>query len=69
MSRITSPVTEFFSLEGTHPYSGKIFAKIGDLARLKPILAAIGNNNELAGSLLVDWEGSGRQLNLRTLAN
>ena len=48
-----------FSLEGTHPYSGKIFAKIGDLARLKPILAAIGNNNELAGSLLVDWEGSG----------
>ena len=48
-----------FSLEKPYPYSGKIFATVADLARLKPILAAAGNNNEIAGSLLIDWEGSG----------
>jgi hypothetical protein len=48
-----------FSLEKPHHYSGKIFASVADLARLKPVLAAAGNNNELAGSLVVDWEGSG----------
>ncbi len=48
-----------FSLEKPHPYSGKIFASVADLARLKPILAAAGNNNEIAGSLVIDWEGSG----------
>lgn len=49
-----------FSLETPYPYSGKIFARIEDLARLKPILAATGNSNELAGALLIDWEGSGQ---------
>jgi len=48
-----------FSLEKPHAYSGKLFATVADLARLRPILAAAGNNNEIAGSLLVDWEGSG----------
>ncbi|MEY2490215.1 MAG: translocation and assembly module TamB, partial [Verrucomicrobiota bacterium] len=48
-----------FSLDKPHQYSGKVFASVADLSRLKPILAAAGNNNELAGSLVVDWEGSG----------
>lgn len=48
-----------FSLEAPHAYSGKLFASVADLARLKPILVAVGNNNEIAGSLIVDWQGSG----------
>src|SRR5207248_3917601 len=48
-----------FSLDNPHSYSGKISARVADLARLKPILVAAGNNNELAGSLLIDWEGNG----------
>jgi autotransporter translocation and assembly factor TamB len=48
-----------FSLEKPHHYSGKLSASLADLSRLKPILAAAGNDNELAGSLVVDWEGSG----------
>jgi autotransporter translocation and assembly factor TamB len=47
------------SLDHPHPYSGKISANVADLARLKPILVAMGNNNEIAGSLVIDWEGSG----------
>ncbi len=49
-----------FSLEKPYDYSGKVFATVADLARLKPILVAAGNPNEIAGSLVIDWEGSGR---------
>jgi autotransporter translocation and assembly factor TamB len=48
-----------FSLDQPHAYSGKVSANVTDLARLKPILVAFGNNNEIAGSLVIDWEGSG----------
>ncbi|PYJ10301.1 MAG: hypothetical protein DMF06_06680, partial [Verrucomicrobia bacterium] len=48
-----------FSLEAPHAYSGKLFATVANLAHLKPILAAAGNDNEIAGSLRLDWEGSG----------
>ena len=48
-----------FSLEAPHAYSGKLFATVANLAHLKPILAAAGNHNEIAGSLRLDWEGSG----------
>jgi autotransporter translocation and assembly factor TamB len=37
-------------------YSGKISANIADLSSLKPLLR---NQNELTGSLVIDWEGSG----------
>ncbi|HKP93694.1 MAG TPA: translocation/assembly module TamB domain-containing protein, partial [Chthoniobacterales bacterium] len=47
------------SLDKPWHYSGKLSANVGDLARLKPILVAAGNNNEIAGSLVIDWEGSG----------
>ena len=49
-----------FSLEKPYPYNGKIFASVADLARLKPILVAAGNPNDIAGSLVIDWEGSGQ---------
>jgi autotransporter translocation and assembly factor TamB len=48
-----------FSLEAPHAYSGKLLASVADLARLKPVLAAAGNNNEIGGSLVIDWQGSG----------
>ena len=48
-----------FSLEKPYAYSGKLFGRVADLSRLKPLLAAFGNNNELAGSAVIDWEGSG----------
>lgn len=48
-----------FSLDSPHSYSGKLVARVADIARLKPVLAATGNNNEVAGSLLIDWEGTG----------
>jgi autotransporter translocation and assembly factor TamB len=47
------------SLDWPRHYGGKLSVNVVDLARLKPILAAFDNNNEIAGSLVVDWEGSG----------
>ncbi|MDP9004720.1 MAG: hypothetical protein M3N12_08010, partial [Verrucomicrobiota bacterium] len=48
-----------FSLDKPYAYSGKAFANVADLARLKPLLVAMGNNNEIAGSLMIDWQGQG----------
>ncbi|MFL6590074.1 MAG: hypothetical protein ACJ8M4_07880, partial [Chthoniobacterales bacterium] len=48
-----------FSLDKPYRYQGRLTANVADLARFKPLLAAFGNNNEIAGSLVVDWEGSG----------
>jgi autotransporter translocation and assembly factor TamB len=48
-----------FSLDKPWHYSGKLSANVADLARLKPLLVAMGNNNEIAGSLVIDWQGSG----------
>ena len=46
-------------LHGPHRYTGKLSANVSDLSRLQPFLRASGNQNELAGSLVIDWEGSG----------
>lgn len=54
-----------FSLDRPHHYSGKLSAHVADLTRLKPILVAMGNNNEIAGSLMIDWEGSGDAADLK----
>lgn len=40
-------------------YSGRLRANISDLSKLRPLLRTLGNQNELGGSLVVDWEGSG----------
>jgi hypothetical protein len=48
-----------FSLDKPWHYSGVLSANVADLARLKPILVAMGNNNDIGGSLVIDWQGSG----------
>jgi autotransporter translocation and assembly factor TamB len=48
-----------FSLDKPWRYNGKLSVNVADLARLKPFLVAMGNNNEIAGSLAIDWQGSG----------
>jgi translocation-and-assembly-module (TAM) inner membrane subunit TamB-like protein len=48
-----------FSLDKPWKYQGRLVANVADLARFKPVLVAMGNNNEIAGSLVIDWEGSG----------
>ncbi|MFZ1221225.1 MAG: translocation/assembly module TamB domain-containing protein, partial [Chthoniobacterales bacterium] len=48
-----------FSLDRPWSYNGQLSMNVADLARLKPVLAAFGNNNELGGSLVIDWQGSG----------
>jgi TamB, inner membrane protein subunit of TAM complex len=47
------------NLRRPYHYAGKISANVGNLATLQPLLRAFGNQNELAGSLTVDWEGEG----------
>ncbi|HMG06341.1 MAG TPA: hypothetical protein VK581_12855, partial [Chthoniobacterales bacterium] len=48
-----------FSLDKPYRYGGKALVNVADLARLKPLLVAMGNNNEIAGSLMIDWHGEG----------
>jgi len=48
-----------WSLDKPWQYSGRLSVNIADLARLKPFLVAMGNNNEIGGSLAIDWQGSG----------
>jgi translocation-and-assembly-module (TAM) inner membrane subunit TamB-like protein len=48
-----------FSLDKPYRYQGRLTANVAELARFKPLLVALGNHNEIAGSLVVDWEGSG----------
>ena len=40
-------------------YNGKFATNISDLSKLKPLLRSVKNENELAGSLVIDWEGNG----------
>jgi len=44
---------------GSHRYSGKFRGNVSDLSKLQPLLRTFGNQNELAGSLVVEWEGDG----------
>ena len=46
-------------LRAPYRYSGKISANIADLAALKPLLRSSGNQNDVAGSFFLNWEGSG----------
>src|SRR6202043_1474449 len=46
-------------LHGPRHYSGKLQGNIADLSKLRPLLRTFGNQNELGGSLVIDWEGSG----------
>jgi translocation-and-assembly-module (TAM) inner membrane subunit TamB-like protein len=57
--------TDFATATGTlnlrrpNRYSGKISANVANLSTLQPLLRASGNQNDLAGTVKLDWEGSG----------
>jgi hypothetical protein len=57
--------TDFVNATGTmnlrrpYHYSGKISANVANLSTLQPLLRASGNQNVLAGTAKLDWEGSG----------
>jgi len=57
--------TDFVNATGTmnlrrpYRYSGKISANVANLSTLQPLLRASGNQNVLAGTAKLDWEGSG----------
>jgi hypothetical protein len=57
--------TDFVNATGTlnlqrpYHYSGKISANVADLSTLQPLLRASGNQNALAGTVKLDWEGNG----------
>ena len=51
------------AVDAPYRYKGSLAANISDLSQFKPLLAAIGNKNELAGSLVLDWNGSGQAAN------
>lgn len=55
-------------LNAPHRYTGKIAAKIEDLSVLEPLLRAAGNENQLGGSLAINWEGAGEAATLRNLS-
>src|SRR4029450_1060953 len=48
------------NLRRRYYYTGKISANVANLSTLQPLLRASGNQNDLTGSLTVDWEGEGQ---------
>jgi autotransporter translocation and assembly factor TamB len=57
--------SDFFTATGSlnlrqpYHYNGKVWAGIANLSTLRPLLRTFGNQNELAGSFTLDWEGNG----------
>jgi autotransporter translocation and assembly factor TamB len=57
--------SDFFNATGTlnlrrpYHYNGKVAASVANLSTLQPLLRTFGNQNELAGSVTLDWEGNG----------
>src|SRR5881398_887753 len=47
------------NLHAPYQYSGRASTSVSNLSTLQPMLRAFGNQNDLAGSLSFDWEGSG----------
>ncbi|MEP6821807.1 MAG: AsmA-like C-terminal region-containing protein, partial [Chthoniobacterales bacterium] len=47
------------SLDEPHAYAGKLEMKVAKLEAFEPVLRAMDNKSELAGSLAVNWEGNG----------
>src|SRR5436190_1571725 len=51
--------TGMLNLRQPHRYSGKISANVANLSTLQPLLRASGNQNDLAGAVRLEWQGSG----------
>ena len=47
------------NLRRPYHYAGKISANVANLSTFQPLLRASGNQNELAGSTSLDWQGEG----------
>jgi hypothetical protein len=52
--------TGTLNLQPPQNYKGKASANVSNLAVFEPVLRAFGNQSQLAGSLKLDWEGSGQ---------
>src|SRR5256885_13344311 len=61
--------TETFDLQPPQHYNGKASASVLNLAVLEPLLRAFGNQSQLAGSLKLDWEGSGNAQAFKNTGN
>lgn len=61
--------TGTFNLQSPQHYSGKASASVLNLAVLEPLLRAFGNQSQLAGSLTLDWEGSGNAQAFKNTGN
>jgi hypothetical protein len=46
-------------LRSSRRYSGQWRANISDLSKLRPLLRTFGNQNEVGGSLVMEWQGGG----------
>src|SRR4030095_9769410 len=47
------------NLRQPYHYKGKVSASVANLSTLQPLLRTFGNQNQLAGSVTLDWEGNG----------
>src|SRR5207249_2784574 len=47
------------NLRRPYHYHGKVSASVANLSTLQPLLRTFGNQNELSGSVTLDWEGNG----------
>jgi autotransporter translocation and assembly factor TamB len=47
------------NLRQPYHYNGKVSANVANLSTLRPLLRTFGNQNDLAGSFTLDWEGNG----------
>jgi len=61
--------TGTLSLRGPYRYSGKVAARVANLSTLQPLLRASGNQNQLAGSFALDWEGAGDAQTIKNSGN
>jgi hypothetical protein len=57
--------SDFFNATGRlnmrqpYDYNSKVSASVANLSTLQPLLRTFGNQNELGGSVTLDWEGNG----------
>jgi autotransporter translocation and assembly factor TamB len=61
--------TGTLNLRQPYHYSGKVAARVANLATLQPLLRTFGNQNQLAGSVTLDWEGNGETRISRSSGN
>jgi autotransporter translocation and assembly factor TamB len=52
--------TGVLNLRQPYQYNGKISANVATLSTLQPLFRTFGNQNELAGSITLDWKGEGQ---------